>query len=58
MRGLASGPDEDATLHWVNHLDRKEAGRHRPPAEGGDAPPGADDEFVEGDGEEPAEGPP
>lgn len=45
-------------LHHVNHPDRHEAARHRPPAEGGDPPPGADEPWVEGDGEDPAEGPP
>lgn len=45
-------------LHDVNPMDRHEAGRHRPPAEGGDPPPGADEPWMEGDGEDPAEGPP
>ena len=56
MDTRAKGPEQP--LHDVNPPDRREAGRHRPPAEGGDPPPGADGPWEEGDGEEPVEGAP
>lgn len=50
-------PPPEPPLHDVNPPDRHEAGRHRPPAEGGDPEPEGEP-FYEGDGEEPAEGAP
>ena len=49
-------PEGEPEQHDANHMDRKEAGRHRPPAEGGDAPEGTNEGWQEGDAEEPAEG--